>query len=194
MKENQMASDADNNGRAFVSPQPGESSKAFHAFGHYRDLPADMRSIAAAYQEHLEQCGGHKNSGKTAARFWEQWSSKHGWVDRVKGHDADLSLQQRERFARELSEAKDNAAKTAKAAIALLIYRLRDLDVNDIPVTALAGWFKTFVEVQLRALGDSDKLDHKVEIEPITVTYVLPDGKRMEDYKVPAGDPDACPR
>ena len=54
----QMASDADNNGRAFVLPQPGESSKAFHAFGHYRD--------------HLEQCGGHRNSPKTAPRFWRQ--------------------------------------------------------------------------------------------------------------------------
>ena len=32
--------------------------------------------------------------------------------------------------------------------------------------------------------------EHALDIEPITVTYVLPDGKRMEDYRVPAGDPD----
>ncbi len=185
-----MASGADNNGRAFVSPQPGESSRAFHGFEHYRDLPADTRSIAAAYQEHLEQCGGHRNSPKTVPGFWKQWSSKHGWVERVKGHDADLSRRQRDRLARELSEAKENAAKVAKAALSLLVYRLKDLDMNEIPVSALGSWFKTFVEVQLRALGDSEKLDHKVDIEPITVTYVLPDGKRMEDYRVPAGDPN----
>ena len=181
---------SNDNGRAFVLPQPGEGLKAFHAFGHYRDLPADMRSIPAAYGDHREQCKQPRNSTKTVPGFWRQWSSKHGWVDRVKAHDADLSRQQRERFARELIEAKDNAAKVAKAALSLLVYRLKDLDMNEIPVSALGSWFKTFVEVQLRALGDSEKLDHKVEIEPITVTYVLPDGKRMEDYRVPAGDPD----
>ena len=190
MKGNQMASDADNNGRAFLALQAGESSKAFHAFSHYRDLPADTRSIAAAYQDHLSQCGGAKNSPKTAPRFWRQWSSKYNWVERVKGHDADLSRQQRERHARELFEAKDNAAKIAKAAIALLTYRLKDLDVNEIPVSALAAWFKTFVEIHLRVLGDSEKAEPALDIEPITVTYVLPNGKRMEDYRVPMGDPE----
>ena len=90
---------SNDNGRAFVLPQPGESSKAFHAFGHYRDIPADMRSIAAAYRDHLEQCKQARNRPKTAPGFWRKWRSKYNWVDRVKAHDADLSRQICERFA-----------------------------------------------------------------------------------------------
>ena len=29
--------------------------------------------------------GGHRNSTKTVPGFWKQWSTRHGWVDRVKG-------------------------------------------------------------------------------------------------------------
>ena len=97
--------------------QPSETAKAYHAFGHYRDMPPADRSIDAAYREHVQHCEQGQTRGKRAAGFWQSWSTKHDWVSRATAHDADLSHQRRQRRAKELEEAQDRAAKIARSAL-----------------------------------------------------------------------------
>ena len=165
---------------AFLVAQPGESSKAFHAFSHYRDLSADKRSIDAAYREHMGQCEGQEKSGKRAVRRWHTWSAGHAWVDRAAAHDADLSAKRRDRRARELAEAEDRAATIAKVALARLARRLESLDVKEIPAQVLDRWIKTLTDVELKALGHTDKIEHRgVDGAPLTFTLKL--GEERDD-------------
>ena len=138
--------------------QVRETAKAYHAFGHYRDLlPAD-RSIDAAYLEHQCGCKGHQNSTKTAPRYWKQWSVAHRWVERATAHDADLSRQRRQRRAKELEEAQDRAATLARGALHRLAQRIKTMNINEIPAAVLDRWLKMLTDVELKALGHQDKV------------------------------------
>ena len=138
--------------------QPGETAKAYHAFGHYRDMSPGDRSIDAAYREHVKHCEQGQTRGKRAAGFWQSWSTKHDWVSRATAHDADLSHQRRQRRAKELEEAQDRAAKIARSALDRLEERLKAIDVEQIPAAVLDRWLKTLTDVELKALGHQDKL------------------------------------
>ena len=138
--------------------QPSETAKAYHAFGHYRDMPPADRSIDAAYREHVKHCEQGQTRGKRAAGFWQSWSTKHDWVSRAAAHDADLSRKRRDRRARELEEAQDRAAKIAHSALDRLDERLQTLDIMQIPVAVLDRWLKTLSDVELKALGHQDKV------------------------------------
>ena len=138
--------------------QPGETSKAFHAFEHYRDLPIGDRSIDAAYREHRQSCEGHQRGTNRAPRRWKTWSVDNRWVDRAAAHDGDLSRRRRERRAAELREAQDRAAGIARSALYRLALRLENLNVDDIPAAVLDRWVKTLTEVELRALGHQDQV------------------------------------
>ena len=138
--------------------QPGETAKAYHAFGHYRDMSPGDRSIDAAYREHVKHCEQGQTRGKRAAGFWQSWSTKHDWVNRATAHDADLSHQRRQRRAKELEEAQDRAAKIARSALDRLEERLKAIDVEQIPAAVLDRWLKTLTDVELKALGHQDKV------------------------------------
>ena len=139
--------------------QQQETSKAFHAFEHYRDLPIGDRSIDAAYNEHLNRCQkGRQTVGKRSARNWHRWSTSNSWVARVSAHDSDLSQRRRERRAAELQEAQDRAARIARSALYRLALRLENLNVHEIPAAVLDRWIKTLTDVELRALGHQDKV------------------------------------
>ena len=138
--------------------QPSETAKAYHAFGHYRDMSPGDRSIDAAYREHVKHCEQGQTRGKRAAGFWQSWSTKHDWVSRATAHDADLSHQRRQRRAKELEEAQDRAAKIARSALDRLEERLKAIDVEQIPAAVLDRWLKTLTDVELKALGHQDKV------------------------------------
>ena len=139
--------------------QPGETSKAFHAFEHYRDMPIGDRSIDTAHSEHLACCqDGRQKVGKRSARSWHRWSAANQWVERAAAHDADLSQRRRERRAAELQEAQDRAAKLARGALLRLTQRIQSMNVDEIPAAVLDRWVKTLTDVELRALGHQDKV------------------------------------
>ena len=84
--------------------QQGESSRAFRAFIHYRDLGPDRRSLNAAYavaretQEELRAPG-----------CWYEWSAAFRWVERAAAWDAYLDgerLKARAKKERALEERR----------------------------------------------------------------------------------------
>ena len=89
--------------------QPCETSKAFHAFEHYRDMPPADRSIDAAHAEHLAQCERRQRRGKRGSNTWHGWSSANRWVGRAATHDADLGRRRRERSIPRVAELQGRA-------------------------------------------------------------------------------------
>ena len=152
--------------------QPGETAKAYHAFTHYRDLPAHGRSIDAAHAEHRRECEGHQAGTKRAPRYWKGWSTANDWVARVQAHDSDLARRRREKRAADLEVAQDRAAVLARAGLSRIALRFQTLDIAEIPAAVLDRWVKTLTDVELRALGHQDKiaLEHSGEISaPVVI-------------------------
>ena len=135
--------------------QSGETAKAYAAFLLYRDLPAIDRSVAAAW--------GRKAGGKQ----WERWCAAHNWVNRAAEHDSDLASRRRERMAKELDRAKDNAVTLARAALAKVAEKIQRLDVEEMQVGQIPSALKTLIELEFKALGHEDKvaLKHEGKIE-----------------------------
>ena len=135
--------------------QPSETAKAYAAFLLYRDLPAVDRSVAAAW--------GRKKGRKRV----ERWCTAHDWVNRAAEHDSDLASRRRERRAKELERAQDNAVTLARAALAKVAERIQRLDVEEMQVGQIPSALKTLIELEFKALGHEDKvaLKHEGKIE-----------------------------
>ena len=71
--------------------QSGETSAAFHAFEHYRDLSSYERSVRVAYNLHHKNCLKRKQSAKRASGEWVAFATNHDWIQRAAQHDSDLS-------------------------------------------------------------------------------------------------------
>ena len=159
-----------------------ETGKAFHAFEHYLELPPAERSIDAAWGEHQTACRQRENSGKTAGRWWQQWSSDHDWPARAAAYDAHLAAKRRTSRARQLEEAQDRAAQLARAGLTRIGQRLMQMDPADIPVAVLDRWLRNITEVELKALGHEDRSAISLtgpDGEPMTFTLDL--GEQSED-------------
>ena len=146
--------------------QPKETSKAFHAFVHYRDLPPYSRSIAAANNDHIlncehlcegDECTDHPTFTKRAPRHWKGWSTDKNWVARVAAHDSELAMIRREKRAVDLERAQDDIASVSSATLSKIAQRLTTLAPDEIPVQQLASWTKLLSETLLRALGDEER-------------------------------------
>lgn len=151
--------------------RPTETGGAFHAFEHYRDLPASHRSIVAAYNEHLLDCLRRQEGAKRASGRWTKWSVDGAWVDRVAAHDVDLGARRRERRAAELERTEDYIVELAGRALARIEERLKEMDPDEIPAAVMDRWLKTLMEVQFRALGNR---------EPVIVEHSGKDGAPIE--------------
>ena len=138
--------------------QSGETAKGYAAFLHYRDLPAIDRSVAAAW--------GRKKQG---AKQWERWCASHNWVNRAAEHDSDLASRRRERMAKELERAQDNAVTVIRAALAKVRARIEGMDAEELAAGQIPAALKTLVELEFKALGQEDKLalkhEGKIEVE-----------------------------
>lgn len=106
--------------------QPTESIEAFHAFAHYRDLAPDTRSVAAAYTAHSTTCLGRPRE-KKAARGWEEWSSRHNWVGRMRAYDAQLERQKVKARMKAIAEMEEETARQAANARRILLQPLQAL-------------------------------------------------------------------
>ena len=153
--------------------QPGETAKGYAAFLHYRDLPAIDRSVAAARER-------QERDKKGTLRQWNGWSMRNGWVNRAAEHDSDLASRRRERMAKDLERAQDNAVTMIRAALAKVRARIEGMDAEELAAGQIPAALKTLVELEFKALGQEDKLALKHEGK-IEVDWSA-DAAWVEDY------------
>lgn len=107
-----------------------ESSKAFHAFAHYRDLRPGERSIECAFASHKANCLQPYQGGTSPVPSqWKKWSSKHAWVDRVTAYDRHCDSLLRAAHERAIKDASERWAGHARfiQERALAAFERRDL-------------------------------------------------------------------
>ena len=126
--------------------QPGETAKAYAAFLHYRDLPAIDRSVAAAR--------GRKKGGKQ----WERWCTARDWVNRAAEHDSDLASRRRERMAKELERAQDDAVVLIRSALDKVRERIEGMDAEELAAGQIPAALRTLIELEFKALGHEDRV------------------------------------
>ena len=132
--------------------QPGETAKAYAAFLLYRDLPAVDRTIVAAVVEH------RYIGGKASVRNWETWASRYNWRNRAAEHDSDLASRRRERMAKELERAQDNAVVLTRAFNFKIAERIKGMDPEDLTAGQIPAALKTLFELEFKALGYEDRV------------------------------------
>lgn len=101
--------------------QPGEPSKAYHAFAHYRDMGV-TRSIDKAYKQHCITClhlGGEIVARRHSAG-WMIWSQRWGWVDRTIAWDAETDRQVRTKVMKAQVDARERHARLAQGTLTAL--------------------------------------------------------------------------
>ena len=131
--------------------QPGETAKAYAAFLLYRDLPAIDRSVLAARE-------GHQKDTKGTLRQWKGWSMRNDWVNRAAEHDSNLASRRRERMAKELERAQDNAVVLTRAFNFKIAERIKGMDPEDLTAGQIPAALKTLFELEFKALGYEDRV------------------------------------
>ena len=126
--------------------QPSETPKAYAAFLLYRELPAVDRSVAAAW--------GRKLGGKQ----WERWCTSHDWVNRAAEHDSDLASRRRERMAKEVERAQDDAVVLIRATLDKVKERIEGMDPEELSAGQIPAALRTLIELELKVLGYEDRV------------------------------------
>ena len=131
--------------------QPGETAKAYAAFFLYRDLSAIDRSVAAARER-------QERDRKGTLRQWNGWSMRNGWVNRAAEHDSDLASRRRERMAKELERAQDDAVTLVRAALDKVRERIEGMDAEELAAGQIPAALRTLIELEFKALGHEDRV------------------------------------
>lgn len=98
--------------------QEEESATAYQAFCAYYLLPADERSIDAAWRSGAKE--GQNRIGKRAPSGWFAWSKKHEWVKRAGEYDQHIAEKNRlkwERRRAQLAESDWEQATKLRAVV-----------------------------------------------------------------------------
>ena len=131
--------------------QPGETAKAYAAFLPYRDLLAVDRSVAAARE-------GQQRDMKGTLRQWHGWSMRNDWVNRAAEHDSDLASRRRERMAKELERAQDDAVVLIRSALDKVRERIEGMDAEELAAGQIPAALRTLIELELKLLGHEDRV------------------------------------
>ena len=137
--------------------QPNETPKAFAAFSLYRDLPAIDRTVQAALD------AGRKKDAKGTHRGWQRWAANYDWRNRAAEHDSDLAGRRRERMAKELERAQDEAVTLVRAALAKVKERVEGMEPEELAAGQIPDALKKLIELEFKALGQDDRLAVKHE-------------------------------
>jgi hypothetical protein len=100
---------------------PGEASKAFHGFAHYRDA-GPGRSVDKGWRQHQVDCLGKPQPphGKRADKGWTDWSRRWGWVERAAAWDHEADRQVRAKLLHAQAAAKERHQRLAAGALTAL--------------------------------------------------------------------------
>ena len=168
--------------------QPSKTPKAFAAFGLYLDIPPLDRSVRSAVELFRKQ------GGKTTERNWETWASRYNWRNRAAEHDSDLASRRRERMAKEVERAQDDAVVLIRAALDKVKERIEGMDPEELAAGQIPSALRTLIELELKVLGYEDRVavtgkdggPVKTEITgkdggPVTTQHVFQPTKELWD-------------
>ena len=99
-----------------------------------------------------------KQGGKTTERNWETWASRYNWRNRAAEHDSDLASRRRERMAKEVERAQDDAVVLIRAALDKVKERIEGMDPEELAAGQIPAALRTLIELELKVLGYEDRV------------------------------------
>ena len=91
-------------------------------------------------------------------RQWNGWSTRNGWVNRAAEHDSALASRRRERMAKEVERAQDDAAVTIRATLDKVKERIEGMDPEELSAGQIPAALRTLIELELKVLGYEDRV------------------------------------
>ena len=161
-------------GRLPWERQKGETSKAFEAFTHYRDL-GNKRSIRRVADLLVK-----------SNTLISRWSAKYDWVERIVEYENWLDAEARLESEELVKNAKKREVLAGTLMMNKLIQRLNDLQPEEIPVGVISQLAKAGSELNRNGL-DIYTSSSRTEITG-------PDGQvlpQLPAFEVVFRDPDA---
>jgi hypothetical protein len=134
--------------------QPGESARAFGAFGAYRDLGA-RRSLRAA----AETFYGRRSAA--LERQVDRWSRAFAWVERAAAWDRHLDAEAckaQEKARRDMAERHVKEAQTLQAKA---LERLRALRPEELGPTEVLRFLVEAAKLERLALGEPETVSEQ---------------------------------
>ena len=149
--------------RAAWDPIEGESSPAFHAFVHYRDL-GETRSVEKAWLQHVDTCGARSATPTHyAPGRWLSWSVEKAWTVRVKAWDEHLDHEKQARMLRQHLEMADRQAKLGRVMQTKAAMYLAEATPEN--VTAATRLADVGAKLERQALGEPGlRVEHTGEV------------------------------
>ena len=83
---------------------------------------------------------------------------RNDWVNRAAEHDSDLASRRRERMAKELERAQDDAVVLIRSALDKVRERIEGMDAEELAAEQIPAALKTLFELELKALGYEDRV------------------------------------
>jgi hypothetical protein len=147
---------------------PEESSKAFAAFAAYRNLPANTRSIDAAWRrvrsteldpkdpEQLEEMKALPTT--RAPKTWRDWSARYSWVSRVAAWDTELDRHARGQLVRDHKAMLDKHRALGAGLIAKAAEALKNMAAAELEPRDVIGAIRVGVQVERTAFELPDQI------------------------------------
>lgn len=149
---------------------PDETDAAYRAFQIYLDQTPGDRSRFRAHLTYLEEYTERTTQPKHLPGRWVTWSRKWNWTERVRAWDDDVDRRVRARRRAELLEARRRHASLGTSLQNRAVAALQTLEPGEINAATIAQMAKAGVDMELRALGDHERV--QVDIPPAVL--VLP--------------------
>ena len=134
--------------------QPGESARAFGAFGAYRDL-GPLRSVRGAAEKY------YRRSTAAVLRQCFTWSSTHLWVERAGAWDRHLDAEARRAQEEARREMAERHVKEARALQGKALERLRLLRPEELAPADLLRYFVEAAKLERLSLGEPDSVQRQ---------------------------------
>ncbi len=122
---------------------------------HHQRLAAIFQLTGLAVAAAREK---HPSDTKGTLRQWKGWSMRNDWVNRAAEHDSDLASRRRERMAKELERAQDDAVVLIRSALDKVRERIEGMDAEELAAEQIPAALKTLIELEFKALGYEDRV------------------------------------
>ena len=83
---------------------------------------------------------------------------RNGWVNRAAEHDSDLASRRRERMAKEMERAQDDAVVLIRSALDKVRERIEGMDAEELAAGQIPAALRTLIELELKLLGHEDRV------------------------------------
>lgn len=126
--------------------QSKESPQAYEAFATYRDLGI-TRSQAKVCQQ----------LGKSRALICE-WAASWGWVERVRAYEAAIEREIIAKKNAEIIAMRSRHAEAARLMITKAFDRLKDIEVDTLPIDEVRKYLTAAIKLERMALGEPETI------------------------------------